>query len=166
MISQGVKDMLKDRTAIITGSTSGIGLGIAETLAAAGATVMLNGFGDAVRIEEIRRNLAERHGVRVAYSGDDLSKPADYARLADMLVGSHLAACVQILPEIESVYRWQGKIERQQEILLLAKSTTDKFDELEREVRALHSYETPEIIAVSLADVSEPYLKWLVQSVS
>jgi periplasmic divalent cation tolerance protein len=88
------------------------------------------------------------------------------ARLADMLVGSHLAACVQILPEIESVYRWQGKIERQQEILLLAKSTTDKFDELEREVRALHSYETPEIVAVSLADVSEPYLKWLVQSVS
>ncbi len=88
------------------------------------------------------------------------------ARLADMLVGSHLAACVQILPEIESVYRWQGKIERQQEILLLAKSTSDKFDELEREVRALHSYETPEIVAVSLADVSEPYLKWLVQSVS
>jgi len=88
------------------------------------------------------------------------------ARLADMLVGSHLAACVQILPEIESVYRWQGKIERQQEILLLAKSTRDKFEELEREVRALHSYETPEIVAVSLADVSEPYLKWLVQSVS
>jgi len=81
-------------------------------------------------------------------------------------VGSHLAACVQILPEIESVYRWQGKIERQQEILLLAKSTRDKFEELEREVRALHSYETPEIVAVSLADVSEPYLKWLVQSVS
>ena len=69
--------MLKDRTAIITGSTSGIGLGIAETLAAAGATVMLNGFGDAVRIEEIRRNLAERHGARVAYSGADLSKPAE-----------------------------------------------------------------------------------------
>src|SRR5689334_13329881 len=77
MISQGVKDILKDRTAIITGSTSGIGLGIAETLAAASATVMLNGFGDAVRIEEIRRNLAERHGVRVAYSGADLSKPAE-----------------------------------------------------------------------------------------
>jgi len=88
------------------------------------------------------------------------------ARLADMLVGSHLAACVQILPEIESVYRWQGKIERQQEILLLAKSTRDKFDELEREVRALHSYETPEIVAVSLTDVSKPYLKWLIQSVS
>jgi len=88
------------------------------------------------------------------------------ARLADMLVGSHLAACVQILPEIESMYRWQGKIERQQEILLLAKSTSDKFEELEREVRALHSYETPEIVAVSLTDVSKPYLKWLIQSVS
>ena len=86
------------------------------------------------------------------------------ARLADMLVGSHLAACVQILPEIESVYRWQGKIERQQEILLLAKSTSDKFDELEREVRALHSYETPEIIALPVAAASGPYLKWLVGS--
>jgi periplasmic divalent cation tolerance protein len=88
------------------------------------------------------------------------------ARLADMLVGSHLAACVQILPEIESVYRWQGKIERQEEVLLLAKSTSDKFGELDREVRALHSYETPEIVAVSLTDVSEPYLKWLNQSLS
>jgi periplasmic divalent cation tolerance protein len=88
------------------------------------------------------------------------------ARLADMLVGAHLAACVQLLPEIESVYRWQGTIERQQEVLLLAKSTTDKFDELEREVRALHSYETPEIVAVTAVAVSDPYLKWLKESVA
>ena len=73
------------------------------------------------------------------------------ARLADMLVGAHLAACVQILPEIESVYRWQGKIERQAEVLLLAKTTRGKFEELEREVRALHSYDTPEIIAVPVS---------------
>src|SRR5689334_23653098 len=53
-------------------------------------------------------------------------------RLAEMLVGAHLAACVQILPEMESVYRWQGKIERQSEILLLAKTTREKFAELER----------------------------------
>ena len=83
------------------------------------------------------------------------------ARLADMLVGAHLAACVQILPEMESVYRWQGKIERQSEILLLAKTTSDKFEELEREVRALHSYETPEIIAVPVTHGSIPYLDWL-----
>lgn len=86
-------------------------------------------------------------------------------RLADMLVGAHLAACVQILPEMESVYRWQGKIEREAEILLIAKTTKAKFDELEREVRALHSYETPEIVAIPLVAVSTPYLKWLLTSV-
>lgn len=85
-------------------------------------------------------------------------------RLADMLVGSHLAACVQILPEMESVYRWQGKIERQAEVLLIAKTTIGKFDNLEREVRALHSYETPEIVAVPITVASGPYLEWLVKS--
>ncbi|HTG87754.1 MAG TPA: divalent-cation tolerance protein CutA [Pyrinomonadaceae bacterium] len=83
------------------------------------------------------------------------------ARLADLLIGAHLAACVQILPEMESVYRWEGKIERQAEILLLAKTTRAKFEELEREVRALHSYETPEIIAVPVVEGSTPYLDWL-----
>jgi len=87
-------------------------------------------------------------------------------RLADLLIGAHLAACVQILPEMESVYRWQGKIERQPEILLLAKTTTAKFAELEREVRALHSYETPEIVAVPIVAGSHSYLQWLRESVS
>jgi periplasmic divalent cation tolerance protein len=83
------------------------------------------------------------------------------ARLADLLIGAHLAACVQILPEMESVYRWQGKIERQPEILLIAKTARSRFDELEREVRALHSYETPEIIALPIVAGSGPYLDWL-----
>jgi len=85
-------------------------------------------------------------------------------RLADMLVGAHLAACVQILPEMESVYRWQGKIERQAEVLLIAKTTLAKFDDLEREVRALHSYETPEIVAIPIVTGSVPYLEWLVKA--
>jgi periplasmic divalent cation tolerance protein len=85
-------------------------------------------------------------------------------RLAEMLVGAHLAACVQILPEMESVYRWQGKIERQAEVLLIAKTTIGKFDDLEREVRALHSYDTPEIIAVPVVTGSAPYLEWLVKA--
>ena len=89
------------------------------------------------------------------------SNGEEAARLADMLVGAHLAACVQILPEMESVYRWQGKIERAPEILLLAKTTRSKFEELEREVRALHSYDTPEIIAVPVVAGSAPYLEWL-----
>jgi periplasmic divalent cation tolerance protein len=82
-------------------------------------------------------------------------------RLADMLVGSQLAACVQILPKIESVYRWEGKIERQPEVLLVAKTTQLKFSELEREVRALHSYDAPEIVALPITAASRPYLAWL-----
>ena len=88
------------------------------------------------------------------------------ARLADMLVGARLAACVQILPGIESVYRWKGNVEREAEVLLLAKSTSDKFEELEREVRAIHSYETPEIIAIPATAVSSPYRKWLDDSLT
>jgi periplasmic divalent cation tolerance protein len=82
-------------------------------------------------------------------------------RLAEMLVGARLAACVQILPEMESVYRWEGSVEREAEILLLAKTTLACFAELEREVRALHSYETPEIIALPVTEASAPYLEWL-----
>lgn len=87
------------------------------------------------------------------------------ARLAEMLIEARLAACVQILPGVESVYRWQGKIERQPEVLLVAKTLRSKFAELEREVRAVHSYETPEIVAVPIVNESAPYLEWLVASV-
>jgi len=89
----------------------------------------------------------------------------DEARLlAETLVTGRLAACVQILPEIESIYRWQGKIERQPEVLLIGKTTRRKFSELEAEVRRIHSYETPEIVAVSIAEASSPYLDWLIKS--
>ena len=93
------------------------------------------------------------------------SNGEEATRLADMLVGSRLAACVQILPAMESVYRWQGKIERQSEVLLIAKTTRDKLDDLEREVRALHSYETPEIIAIPIIAGSAAYLDWLSDNV-
>src|SRR5215211_6794427 len=92
------------------------------------------------------------------------SNGEEAARLADLLIGAHLAACVQILPEMESVYRWQGKVERQAEVLLIAKTTLEKFDELEREVRALHSYDTPEIVAIPILTGSAPYLEWLNQA--
>jgi periplasmic divalent cation tolerance protein len=86
-------------------------------------------------------------------------------RLAELLIGAQLAACVQILPQMESVYRWQGKIERQSEVLLIAKTIRSSFADLEREVRALHSYETPEIIALPITAGSPPYLEWLTKSV-
>jgi periplasmic divalent cation tolerance protein len=82
-------------------------------------------------------------------------------RIADRLVENQLAACVQILPAIESVYRWQGSFERSSEVLLIAKTEFDKFPELERQVRAMHSYETPEIVAVPVTAISQPYGEWL-----
>ena len=88
------------------------------------------------------------------------------ARLAEMMVGARLAACVQIMPEMESIYHWEGSIHRDPEFLLLAKTTRANFDDLEREVRALHSYETPEIIALPVTAVSAPYLEWLTTTVN
>lgn len=82
-------------------------------------------------------------------------------RLAEMLVDQHLAACVQVLPQMNSVFRWQGKVEWQREVLLLAKTVSANFARLEKEVRALHRYETPEIIALPLAAGSTSYLEWL-----
>ncbi len=89
---------------------------------------------------------------------------AEATRMAELLVGSHLAACVQILPRIESVYNWKGSIQRDEEILLFAKTISRNFSRLEKEVRALHSYETPEIIAFPLAHCSAPYLEWLIET--
>jgi periplasmic divalent cation tolerance protein len=83
------------------------------------------------------------------------------SRLAEMLVGAHLAACVQIMPQMESVYRWKGAVHHAPEFLLLAKTTAACFDELEREVRSLHTYDTPEIVALPVTHVSAPYFDWL-----
>jgi periplasmic divalent cation tolerance protein len=85
-------------------------------------------------------------------------------RIAEMLVARRLAACVQILPGMQSIYVWQGEVQREREVLMLAKTTRANFDDLEREVREIHSYETPEIIALPIAAASGPYLKWLIAS--
>ncbi len=73
--------MPKGKTVLVTGSTSGIGYGVAEAFAAAGANVMLNGFGDAAEIGKIRQALAQKHGVQVGYSGADMSKPAEIRQM-------------------------------------------------------------------------------------
>lgn len=92
---------------------------------------------------------------------------ADEARrIANHLVEARLAACVQVLPEIESVYQWKGAVQHEKEVLILAKTTAAQFAALEKAVRAIHSYETPEIVAVPMAGVSEPYRNWLIESVT
>jgi periplasmic divalent cation tolerance protein len=96
--------------------------------------------------------------VMTAASADEAT------RIAEMLVSKRLAACVQILPEIKSVYVWKGEVQREPEVLLLAKTTRANFSDLEAAVRAMHSYETPEIIALSVVEGSADYLKWLMSS--
>src|SRR5215510_11886155 len=76
--------MLAGKTAIVTGSTSGIGLGIAHALAGAGANIVLNGFGEEKAIEETRASLSRDHNVGVAYSSADISKPDDIAEMIDL----------------------------------------------------------------------------------
>ena len=85
-------------------------------------------------------------------------------RIAGILVERRLAACVQILPEIVSFYRWQGAIQRDAEVLILVKTMNDRFDLLDAAVRENHSYEVPEIVAVPAEQVSFPYLQWLQES--
>lgn len=89
----------------------------------------------------------------------------DAERLARLLVERELAACVQILPQITSVYRWQGKVERAAEFLLLIKSTHEAYPELEAAIRENHSYETPEILALPVEAGSDGYLNWLKASI-
>ena len=78
-----MSDSLKGKVAIVTGSTSGIGLGIAQALATAGADVLLNGFGDAGEISKLRKSLAAQHDVRVGHSNADLSQPAAVATMVE-----------------------------------------------------------------------------------
>jgi periplasmic divalent cation tolerance protein len=80
--------------------------------------------------------------------------------LAEALVHSKLAACVNLLPGVQSIYRWEGELERAAEVLLLIKSTADRFEELRVRITELHSYDTPEIIALPISAASEKYLNW------
>jgi periplasmic divalent cation tolerance protein len=86
-------------------------------------------------------------------------------RIARATAEERLAACVQIVPHIQSVYRWQGAVEESAEVLLLFKTTAERLPELERRIAELHSYDTPEIIAVPASGGAERYLAWLRDSV-
>ena len=81
--------------------------------------------------------------------------------LARSIVEAKLAACVQILPQMTSVYFWEGKIQTETEHLLLIKTLEEEFDELSAFIKEHHSYDVPEIVAIPAAKVSEDYLKWI-----
>jgi periplasmic divalent cation tolerance protein len=82
-------------------------------------------------------------------------------RLAALLVDQRLAACVNILPGLTSVYRWKGVLERDSEVLLLAKSRADRYPALEAALVEHHPYELPEVVAVSVNQGLDGYLAWL-----
>jgi periplasmic divalent cation tolerance protein len=88
------------------------------------------------------------------------------SRIADALVGGRLAACVNILSGIESVYRWEGRVARDSETLMIIKTTDERYAELEVQIKALHSYTTPEVVAIRIERGAEAYLKWLGESVA
>ena len=82
-------------------------------------------------------------------------------RIARYLVERQLAACVNIVPRVESIFRWKGKIESSHEYLLLIKTSADQFPAVRDAIGELHSYELPECIALSVEDGSSDYLDWL-----
>ena|ERR1700680_4329101 len=87
-------------------------------------------------------------------------------KIARHLVENRLAACVNIVPHVESVYRWQDKVESASEWLLLIKTTLEKFTNVRDAIRELHSYELPECIAINIDDGSAAYLEWIEHSVT
>lgn len=90
-----------------------------------------------------------------------VERAEDGARLARLLVEQKLAGCVQMLPPMTSIYRWQGRVEEASEVLLLIKTTRAVYDQLEAALKELHPYQTPEIIALPAAGGSADYLAWL-----
>ncbi len=84
--------------------------------------------------------------------------------MATILVEERLAACVNLVPGLTSIYRWQGTLRREPEYLLLIKTTAARFTQVRERIRALHPYEVPEIIALPIRDGDPAYLNWLTEN--
>jgi periplasmic divalent cation tolerance protein len=94
-----------------------------------------------------------------------VGKREDAERIADALVGERLAACVNVVPGLLSVYRWKGAVQREDELLLLIKTRAERVEEMGARLRALHPYELPEMIVLPIAGGHGPYLDWIADGV-
>ena len=86
--------------------------------------------------------------------------------IGETLVRERLAACVNLVPGVRSIYRWKGEVCRDEEVLLVVKTAGSAWPLLERRLRALHPYQCPEIIALPIEAGAEPYLRWIAESVT
>lgn len=93
------------------------------------------------------------------------SNKKEARRIADVLVGSRLAACVNIIDKIDSLFFWESKIDKAKECLLIIKSKKEKLPKIIKAVKSLHSYKVPEIIALPVIAGSKSYLRWIDASV-
>jgi periplasmic divalent cation tolerance protein len=88
------------------------------------------------------------------------------ARVARTLVEEQLAACVNVVPGVRSIYRWEGKVCDEAETLAVIKTTAERYSALSARITELHPYQVPEVIALALADGHPPYLAWLAAQVA
>jgi len=92
------------------------------------------------------------------------SSKEEAERIAGNLVENRIAACVNIITGVLSVYRWKGKVEKSGEVLLIIKTMENKFPLIKERIKSLHSYDVPEIIALDIAGGAEDYLSWIAES--
>lgn len=85
-------------------------------------------------------------------------------RIAEAVVAERLAACANLVPGVRSIYRWEGKIEHSEEILIVIKTAAAQFAALEKRIKALHSYTCPEIVSIPIQEGFQPYLDWIRQN--
>lgn len=87
-------------------------------------------------------------------------------KISDYLIANHLAACVNIIPSIRSVYWWDNRVNHDSEVLMIIKTETSRIPEVEKSIRRLHSYQTPELIALPLHYGIAEYLQWMSEAIS
>lgn len=86
------------------------------------------------------------------------------AKIAKEVVGERLAACANIIKNVRSIYRWEGEVHDDPEVLVVIKTRRELFGKLEQRVRELHSYDVPEVITLDIPEGSEPYLRWILEN--